>query len=144
MCYLRQSRGYKPLWSDNSAVSGVGKTTASAATALHYARVGRRTSIISIDLTPSLSDIFEMEVGPTERPAPSVKNLHALEIDPGEVMRRWKSSGRRSIRRRWRWWTCPYGDGMTTIKLPLLPYEVKGIERLREMEGILFGSGGEN
>ncbi len=69
---------------------GVGKTTSSAATALHYARAGRRTLIISSDLTPSLSDIFETEIGPTERPVTGVANLHALEIDPDEVMRRWK------------------------------------------------------
>lgn len=69
---------------------GVGKTTTSAATALHYARSGRRTLIISSDLTPSLSDIFETEIGPTEKPVPGMANLHALEIDPDEVMRRWK------------------------------------------------------
>ncbi|MBU0703834.1 MAG: ArsA family ATPase, partial [Chloroflexi bacterium] len=69
---------------------GVGKTTSSAATALHYARASRRTLIISSDLTPSLSDIFETEIGPTEKAVPGVDNLHALEIDPDEVMRRWK------------------------------------------------------
>ncbi len=69
---------------------GVGKTTSSAATALHFARRGLRTLIISSDLTPSLSDIFETEIGPVERPIPGVENLYALEIDPDEVMRRWK------------------------------------------------------
>ncbi len=69
---------------------GVGKTTSSAATALHFARRGRRTLIISSDLTPSLSDIFETDIGPTERPIPGVENLYGLEIDPDEVMRRWK------------------------------------------------------
>ncbi|RME39619.1 MAG: ATPase [Thermoflexia bacterium] len=69
---------------------GVGKTTSSAATALHFARRGLRTLIISSDLTPSLSDIFETEIGPTERPIPGVENLYGLEIDPDEVMRRWK------------------------------------------------------
>jgi len=69
---------------------GVGKTTSSAATALHFARRGLRTLIISSDLTPSLSDIFETDVGPTERPIPGVENLYGLEIDPDEVMRRWK------------------------------------------------------
>jgi len=69
---------------------GVGKTTSSAATALHYAQAGRRTLIISSDLTPSLSDIFEAEIGPVERPVPGAENLYALEIDPDEVMRRWK------------------------------------------------------
>ncbi len=70
---------------------GVGKTTSSAATALHLARAGRRTLIISSDLTPSLSDIFETEIGPTERSVPGVDNLYGLEIDPDEVMRRWKA-----------------------------------------------------
>jgi arsenite-transporting ATPase len=69
---------------------GVGKTTTSASTALHFARAGRRTLILSSDLTPSLSDIFETEVGPTETPVPGEPNLWALEINPEEVMRRWK------------------------------------------------------
>jgi arsenite-transporting ATPase len=69
---------------------GVGKTTSSAATALHYAQFGRKTLIVSSDLTPSLSDIFETKIGPTEKPVQGVENLHALEIDPDEVMRRWK------------------------------------------------------
>lgn len=69
---------------------GVGKTTTSATTALHFAARGKRTLIISSDLTPSLSDIFETEIGPTETPIPGVENLWGLEIDPDEVMRRWK------------------------------------------------------
>lgn len=69
---------------------GVGKTTTSATTALHFAARGKRTLIISSDLTPSLSDIFETEIGPTETPIPGVHNLWGLEIDPDEVMRRWK------------------------------------------------------
>jgi len=69
---------------------GVGKTTCSATTALHYASLGRKTLIISSDLTPSLSDIFEMEVGPTEKPVKGIENLYALEISPDEVMKRWK------------------------------------------------------
>ena len=28
---------------------------------------------------------------------------------------------------------------MTLIELPLLPYKVKGLERLEEVEGFLFG-----
>jgi arsenite-transporting ATPase len=69
---------------------GVGKTTCSATTALHYATMGRKTLIISSDLTPSLSDIFEMEIGPTEKAVRGVENLDALEIGPDEVMKRWK------------------------------------------------------
>ncbi len=69
---------------------GVGKTTCSATAALHYASLGRKTLIISSDLTPSLSDIFEMEVGAREKPVNGVENLYALEISPDEVMERWK------------------------------------------------------
>jgi arsenite-transporting ATPase len=69
---------------------GVGKTTTSATTALHFAAQGQRTLILSSDLTPSLSDIFETEIGATETPIRNVPNLWGLEIDPDEVMRRWK------------------------------------------------------
>lgn len=69
---------------------GVGKTTCSATTALHYALAGRKTLIVSSDLTPSLADIFETEIGPTERPIAGVPNLYGLEINPDEVMTRWK------------------------------------------------------
>jgi hypothetical protein len=31
-----------------------------------------------------------------------------------------------------------YGDAMNLTGLPLLPYEVKGVERLREVERRLF------
>ena len=69
---------------------GVGKTTTSATTALHFASAGRRTLIISSDLTPSLSDIFETEIGAAETEICTVPNLWGLEIDPEEVMSRWK------------------------------------------------------
>ena len=69
---------------------GVGKTTMSASTALHYAAAGSRTLIVSSDLSPSLSDIFETEIGPRETPIPTIPGLHGLEINPDEVMKRWK------------------------------------------------------
>ncbi len=69
---------------------GVGKSTSSSAAALHYALSGRRTLLISSDLTPSLSDIFETEIGPKETPVPGVDNLSALEVGLDEVMLRWK------------------------------------------------------
>ena len=52
---------------------GVGKTTTSSTTALHFASQGRRTLIISSDLTPSLSDIFETSIGATETPIPGAR-----------------------------------------------------------------------
>lgn len=69
---------------------GVGKTSCAAATALHFASMGRPTLIVSSDATPSLSDIFEMEVGSREKPVRGADCLQALEISSDEVMRRWK------------------------------------------------------
>lgn len=69
---------------------GVGKTTTSATTAVHYALSGKKTLIVSSDLSPSLSDIFETQIGPREKPIPEIPGLYGLEIGPDEVMRRWK------------------------------------------------------
>ena len=69
---------------------GVGKTTSSATTALHFAMTGRKTLIVSSDLAPSLSDIFETQIGPREKAIPGFSNLYGLEIGPDEVMKRWK------------------------------------------------------
>ena len=35
-----------------------------------------------------------------------------------------------------------YDGDIALIELPLLPYEVKGVERLKEVEGFLFGPRG--
>jgi arsenite-transporting ATPase len=69
---------------------GVGKTTCAAATALHFARIGKRTLIISSDPTPSLSDIFETRIGAEETPVESTRNLYALEVGSDIVLQRWK------------------------------------------------------
>jgi arsenite/tail-anchored protein-transporting ATPase len=69
---------------------GVGKSTCSSAVALHHASSGKRTLLISTDLTPSLSDIFETSFGAIETPVPGVENLFALEIGLDEVMKKWK------------------------------------------------------
>ena len=69
---------------------GVGKTTISAALAIHFARSGQKTLLISSDPTPSLSDIFEMEIGEEEKPVKGVANLHGLEISSEVILRRWK------------------------------------------------------
>lgn len=69
---------------------GVGKTTCAAAIALRMAASGKRTLILSSDPTPSLSDIFEISVGPQETPIPCVRNLSSLEISSEIVRERWK------------------------------------------------------
>src|SRR4030066_1792222 len=69
---------------------GVGKTTCASAIALHFALQGKKTLIISSDPTPSLSDIFEMEIGDQETPIKGVKNLYGIEISSEVVLKKWK------------------------------------------------------
>jgi len=42
---------------------GVGKTTCAAAIAAHMAAAGRKTLLITSDMTPSLSDVLERQIG---------------------------------------------------------------------------------
>jgi arsenite-transporting ATPase len=69
---------------------GVGKTTCASAIALHFAFQGKRTLIISSDPTPSLSDIFEMEIGDRETAVTGVENLYGIEISSDVVLKKWK------------------------------------------------------
>ncbi|NWF92000.1 MAG: ArsA family ATPase [Syntrophaceae bacterium] len=69
---------------------GVGKTTCASAIALHFSLKGKKTLIISSDPTPSLSDIFEIEIGDQEKPINSVKNLYGIEISSEVVLKKWK------------------------------------------------------
>jgi arsenite-transporting ATPase len=69
---------------------GVGKTTCAAAIAVHLAAAGRKTLILSSDPTPSLSDIFEIAVGPQETSIPSCPNLSALEMSSEMVQEKRK------------------------------------------------------
>jgi arsenite-transporting ATPase len=67
---------------------GVGKTTCSAAIATRLAALGKRTLIITSDLSPSLSDIFERKIGDTITVVK--KNLDAYEISPDAIVAHWK------------------------------------------------------
>ena len=69
---------------------GVGKTTCASAIALHFSLQGKKTLVISSDPTPSLSDIFEMEIGDKETPIPNVENLFGIEISSEVVLKKWK------------------------------------------------------
>ncbi len=68
----------------------MGKTTCSAALAYHFAGEGEKTLLISSDPTPSLSDIFETEIGGREKKIEGVENLYGWEIGSEEILRRWK------------------------------------------------------
>jgi arsenite-transporting ATPase len=86
MGLLRLERGAKVVMF--AGKGGVGKTTLSATTALHFAEKGYKTLILTSDPAPSLSDIFERDVG--DRITEVTDNLYALELSTEEVLRRWK------------------------------------------------------
>lgn len=78
---------------------GVGKTTAAAAFALSLARSNpqRHVLVFSTDPAHSLSDSFAEKVGQLKKSVAGVKNLDAMEIDPGK----WFDD----LKQRYRAWT---------------------------------------
>jgi arsenite-transporting ATPase len=66
---------------------GVGKTTCSAATALHRAESGAPSLVLSTDPTPSLSHIFEVEGRHREREV--LPNLFLTEFGLDDVRAMW-------------------------------------------------------
>jgi len=71
-----------------SGKGGVGKSSCSAAAALHFAESGKKTLIISTDPAHSLSDSFETKIGGDIKELK--KNLYAVEIDPKKTMAEYK------------------------------------------------------
>lgn len=69
---------------------GVGKTTCATATALHFAKKGLRTMLISSDPTPSLSDILEANVRGKITPMNYCEKLNVVELDYDLVVGKWK------------------------------------------------------
>jgi arsenite-transporting ATPase len=69
---------------------GVGKTTCASAIALHFSLQGKKTLIISSDPTPSLSDIFEMEIGDQETSIHNADSLYGIEVSSEVVLKKWK------------------------------------------------------
>ena len=74
---------------------GVGKTTCAAATALHYARQGDDSLVLSTDPTPSLSDIFE--VTDDAQPVRVTDNLSLAELGLADVKRAWDEKFGREV-----------------------------------------------
>lgn len=68
-----------------SGKGGVGKTTMSCATAVHNARAGKKTLIVTTDPASNLADVFEQEIGHKVTPIAGVPNLWAMEIDPDKA-----------------------------------------------------------
>lgn len=73
-----------------SGKGGVGKTTMACATAIHYAKEGKRVLIVTTDPASNLGDVFEQEIGHRITPIGGVKNLYAMEIEPDAATREYK------------------------------------------------------
>ena len=69
---------------------GVGKTTCASAIALKIAMAGKRVLVISSDPTPSLSDIFDVNIGSEEKRIGDTSALYGLEISSEVVLKKWK------------------------------------------------------
>ncbi len=72
-----------------SGKGGVGKTTMACATAVHSARQGKKTLIITTDPASNLADVFETEIGHQIRPL-GIPNLWGMEIDPDRATEEYK------------------------------------------------------
>ncbi len=73
-----------------SGKGGVGKTTMSCATAIHYAKEGKKTLVITTDPASNLADVFEQPIGHKITPIKSIKNLSAMELDPDKATNEYK------------------------------------------------------
>ncbi|NHM26765.1 ArsA family ATPase [Desulfofundulus sp. TPOSR] len=73
-----------------SGKGGVGKTTCAAATAVHYASLGRKTLLFSTDPAHSLSDILGQEISDDITDVKKIKNLAALELNAEKMLSKFK------------------------------------------------------
>ena len=69
---------------------GVGKSTCTAAIGLKLAMERKKTLLVSSDPSPSLSDIFEKQIGDKETKIDPLYDLYGLEITSEIVLKRWK------------------------------------------------------
>ncbi len=100
---------------------GVGKTTCATATAFHFAKNGLKTLIISTDPTPSLSDIFEVNVKGKITQIIDIENLKAIELDYNLIIERWKEK---------------FGNEVYSVISSFLPIDKEIIDYIANAPGI--------
>ncbi len=100
---------------------GVGKTTVSSATAVHFAENGYKILLISTDPSPSLSDMFDLDVKGNITPIESVENLHVVELDYELVVELWKEK---------------YGEQVYQVASSFLPVEPDIIDYIAGVPGM--------
>ena len=95
---------------------GVGKTTAAAATALHAARLGYKTLVLSTDPAHSLADALDTELSP--EPVEVAPNLWGQEFDVYYSMKKYWGNMRELMRTLFRWQGV---DNIVAEELSVLP-----------------------
>lgn len=73
-----------------SGKGGVGKTSMASATAVHYAKKGLKTMIVTTDPAANLSDVYQQEIGHTVTKINNIENLYAMEIDSKKATEEYK------------------------------------------------------
>lgn len=119
---------------------GVGKTTIAAATAVHCARHGLRTAVMSTDPAHSLADAFDMELGDDHTEV--APGLVATQLDAGARMERSWGEIRSYLRELFDWAGL---DDVEAEELSLLPgleevfalADIRRIDRTREVDVLI-------
>jgi arsenite-transporting ATPase len=92
---------------------GVGKTVAAAAIALHHARLGKRALVASLNPVHSLSSVFAQDLGGgkprvvRDAVADGGGELHAVELETTEVVRRYRDQIATRVREFLKWADIP-------------------------------------
>ncbi len=94
--YVAEHPGLKYIFFGGKG--GVGKTVFAGATALRFARQGRRTILASTNPVHSLSNLLGQDVLGKHTPIEGVPNLWAYEIDTKETIERSKGEIREKIK----------------------------------------------
>jgi len=106
---------------------GVGKTTAAASFALALAKraTNKRILVFSTDPAHSLSDSFNETIGPLKTSVGGLRNLDAMEIDPGEWFE--------DLKRRYRSWANELFDSLTSGSRLDIKFDREAMRELVEL-----------
>ncbi len=105
---------------------GVGKTSVAAATALHAAKLGYKTVVMSTDAAHSLADSFDLPLGSS--PVPIADNLWGQEVDVYKEMETYWSTVQGWLTALMRW------QGMDEV----VAEETAVLPGMEELMGLLY------
>jgi arsenite-transporting ATPase len=106
---------------------GVGKTTAAAAFALAAAKGAKKKKVLifSTDPAHSLSDSFDETIGSLKTQVAGLRNLDAMEINPGEWFE--------DLKQRYRSWTKSLFDSLTSGSGLDIKFDREAMQELVEL-----------